>query len=163
MTGFTVDNDVWNYKYLVEIIAMITKDGNLNSVSHHSNVQMCMGNDIVPWWRHQMEPYPVLLALCEGNPPVIGGFPHKGQWRGASMFSLICTRTYSWAYNRVVGDLRRHRAHYGITLLMNPQRNGIYHVIYWMEWCYHVSVNENELSQCLFLVTTVMTLQLWLR
>ena len=22
-----------------------------------------------------------LLALCEGNPPLTGGFPHKGQWR----------------------------------------------------------------------------------
>ena len=44
-----------------------------------------------------------LLALCWGNPPVIGvwpfekgihcspvNFPHKGQWRGALMFSLSC-------------------------------------------------------------------------
>ena len=27
------------------------------------------------WWRHQMETFPLLLALCEGNPPVTGGFP----------------------------------------------------------------------------------------
>ena len=26
------------------------------------------------WWRHQMETFPALLALCEGNPPVTGGF-----------------------------------------------------------------------------------------
>ena len=140
-------NHVWNYKYLVEKIAMITKDDNLNSVFPDSNVQICMGNDIVSWWRHQMEPFPVLLALCEDNPPVTDGFLTKSQWRRASMCSLICARTNSWAYNRVVGDLRRHRAHYGVTLLMNPQRNGIYNVIYWMEWCYHVFVNENELSQ----------------
>ena len=35
------------------------------------------------WWRHPMETFSALLALCEGNPPVTGGFPQKGQWRGA--------------------------------------------------------------------------------
>ena len=29
---------------------------------------------IIPRWRHQMETFTVLLALCEGNPPVTGGF-----------------------------------------------------------------------------------------
>ena len=28
-----------------------------------------------PWWRHQMETVSALLSLCEGNPPVTGGFP----------------------------------------------------------------------------------------
>ena len=27
------------------------------------------------WWRHQMERFSASLALCEGNPPVTGGFP----------------------------------------------------------------------------------------
>ena len=44
------------------------------------------------WWRPQMETLPALLALCEGNPPVTSGFPHKGQWRGTLVFSLICER-----------------------------------------------------------------------
>ena len=38
--------------------------------------------------------------------------PHKGQWLGALMFSLICGWTNGWANNRDSGDLRRHRAHY---------------------------------------------------
>ena len=29
------------------------------------------------WWRHQMETFSALLALCEGNPPVTGGFPSQ--------------------------------------------------------------------------------------
>ena len=30
------------------------------------------------WWRHQMETFPALLAVCEGNPsPVTGGFPSQ--------------------------------------------------------------------------------------
>ena len=38
--------------------------------------------------------------------------PHKGQWRGTLMFSLICVWTNGWVYNRHTGDLRRHRTHY---------------------------------------------------
>ena len=29
------------------------------------------------WWRHQIEIFSALLALCEGNPPVTGGFPSQ--------------------------------------------------------------------------------------
>ena len=35
------------------------------------------------WWRHQMETFSALLALCAGSSPV------TGQWHGA-LFSLIC-------------------------------------------------------------------------
>ena len=38
--------------------------------------------------------------------------PHKGQWRGALAFSLICAGTNGWVNNLDAGDLRRHRAHY---------------------------------------------------
>ena len=36
----------------------------------------CSGHllDIVLWWCHQMETFSALLALCEGNPTVTGGF-----------------------------------------------------------------------------------------
>ena len=29
------------------------------------------------WWRHDMEAFSATLALCEGNPLVIGGFPSQ--------------------------------------------------------------------------------------
>ena len=38
--------------------------------------------------------------------------PHKGQCRGALVFSLLCAWTNGWANNSDAGDLRRHRAHY---------------------------------------------------
>ena len=56
-------------------------------------------------WRHQMETFSAFLSLCEGNPPVTGGFPHKGQWRGALMFSLNCAWIGGWANNWDAGDL----------------------------------------------------------
>ena len=43
--------------------------------------------------------------------------PRKGQWRGALMFSLICAWIKVWVNNREAGDLRRHRAHYGVTVM----------------------------------------------
>ena len=44
--------------------------------------------------------------------------PHKGQWRRALMFSSICAWTNDWASNRDAGDLRRHRAHYDVTVMV---------------------------------------------
>ena len=43
--------------------------------------------------------------------------PHKGQRRGALVFSLICARINAWVNNREAGDLRCHRAHYDVTIM----------------------------------------------
>ena len=34
-------------------------------------------DSINPWWRHQMETFSGLLALCEGISPVTGEFPSQ--------------------------------------------------------------------------------------
>ena len=44
--------------------------------------------------------------------------PHKGQWRGALMFSLICVRINDWVHNRESGDLIRYRAHYDVIVMI---------------------------------------------
>ena len=62
------------------------------------------------WWRHQMETFSALLTLCAGNSPVPLNSHHKGQWRGALMFSLVWIN--GWVNNRdEAGDLRRYRLH----------------------------------------------------
>ena len=43
--------------------------------------------------------------------------PHKGQWRGALMFSLICARINGWVKTREAGDLRRYHAHYDVIVM----------------------------------------------
>ena len=43
--------------------------------------------------------------------------PHKGQWRGALIFSLICVWINGWVNNREAGDLRRYRAHYDVVVM----------------------------------------------
>ena len=54
---------------------------------------------------------------CAENLPVTGEFPHKGQWRGALVFSLICAWINGWVNNHETGDLRCHRGHCDVTVM----------------------------------------------
>ena len=54
--------------------------------------------------------------------------PHKDQWRGALMFSLICAWTNGWVSNRDTGDLTRHRAHYDV-IVMNLRNVEKHHLV----------------------------------
>ena len=66
----------------------------------------------IPWWRHQMESFfRVTGPLCGVKSP------HKGQWRGALMFSLICAWINDWVNNREAGHFRRHRGHYDVNVM----------------------------------------------
>ena len=47
--------------------------------------------------------------------------PHKGQWRGALMLSLICAWINDWVNNREADDLKRHRAHYDVIVMNDYQ------------------------------------------
>ena len=70
-----------------------------------------------PWWRLQMEYFPrnwPFVRRIHWSPV---NSPHKGQWRGALMFSLICIRINGWVNNHEAGDLRRYRAHYDVTVM----------------------------------------------
>ena len=67
-----------------------------------------------------METLSASLTICTGNSPVTSEFPsspHKGQWRGALIFSLICAWIDGSVNTREAGDFRRHRAHYDVTVM----------------------------------------------
>ena len=83
-----------------------------NQHIHKPLAHECFYSLGLSWWRHQMETFSALLVFCAGNSPITVNSPHKGQWRGALMLSLICAWTNSWANNRDAGVLRRHGAHY---------------------------------------------------
>ena len=65
-----------------------------------------------PWWCRQIKTFPRYWPFVRGIHRSPVNSPHKGQWRGALTFSLICAWTNGWANNREAGDLRRHRAHH---------------------------------------------------
>ena len=58
-------------------------------------------------WKHFLRFWPFVRGIHRSP----ANSAHRGQWRGALMFSLICAWTNSWANNRGASDLRRHRAH----------------------------------------------------
>ena len=67
------------------------------------------------WWRHQMETFSALQALCVGNSP--GEFPAQRPVTRSLMFSFICAWISGWVNNREAGDLRRHCAHYDVIVM----------------------------------------------
>ena len=71
-------------------------------------------HDDVIKWKHFPRYWPFLRGIHRS--PV--NSPHKGQWRGALMFSLICVWINGWVNNREAGDLRRYRAHYDVTVMI---------------------------------------------
>ena len=85
-------------------------------------------------------------------PPV--NSPHKGQWRGALMFSLICVWIHGWVNKREAGDLRRYRTHYDVIVMC-------YICIWsWDSPCDHVIDNtgciqvKSDISYCSYCKTS---------
>ena len=76
--------------------------------------QFCKYDDIIKW-----KQFPRYWPFVRGIHWSSVNSPHRGQWRGALMFSLICARTNGWANNRYAGDSIRYRAHYGVTIMDN--------------------------------------------
>ena len=110
--------------------------------------------EYVSWWRHQIETFHALLALCAGNSPVQVNSPHKGQWRGALMFSLICVWINGWVNNHEGGDLRRHRGHYDVSVMVSAGKLTKHYLLYLVfssievvrnSWCLGCPQNASEL------------------
>ena len=86
------------------------------------------GHDDVIKWNHFPRYWPFVRGIHRN--PV--NSPHKGQWRGALMFSLICVWINDWVNNRQAGDLRRYRAHYDVTLMRTHHGDDREYVVKWM-------------------------------
>ena len=66
-------------------------------------------------WRHQMQTFYMVLALCAGNE-----FPSQGPvTRSFDVFFHLCLNN-----NHEAGDLRSHRAHYDVIVMWND----------WIRW-----------------------------
>ena len=68
------------------------------------------------WWRHQMETFPVLLAICAGNSPVTGEFPaQRPVTRSFDVFFHLCLnkrlgkQSWGWWFEAPSLSLWRHR------------------------------------------------------
>ena len=89
------------------------RDMKLVQVNRELLVAVASRNDDVIKWKPFRVTGPFLMGIhrCRVDSP------HKDQWRGASVFSLIRSWTDRGSNNRDAGDLRRHRALYDVTVM----------------------------------------------
>ena len=90
-----------------------------------------MHDDVIKW-KHFSRYWPFVRGIHRSTV----NSPHKGQWCGALMFSLICVWINSWVDSHEIGDLRRHRAHYDVSVL-----DDTYFVLY--------LVRQNKIGKCI--------------
>ena len=69
----------------------------------------------VSWWRHQMDTFSALLALCAGNSPVTGEFPSQRPvtWSFDVFFDLrlnkrLSKQSWGWWFETLSRPLWRH-------------------------------------------------------
>ena len=72
----------------------------------------CHHDDVIKW-KHFPRNWPFVREIHRS----LVNFPHKGQWRGALMFSLIYAWINDWVNNRDAGDLRRQHGHYDVIVM----------------------------------------------
>ena len=66
-----------------------------------------------PWWRHQMETFSALLAICAGNSPVPGEFPaQRPVTRSFDVFfdlnKRLSKQSWGWWFQTLSRPLWRH-------------------------------------------------------
>ena len=99
-------------------ILLHTKKGTEKFTECLKCVKHCLGrtwrdhDDVIKW--KYLPRYWAFVREIHRSPAIS---PHKGQWRGALMLSLICAWINRWVNNREAGDLRRHHAHYDVTVM----------------------------------------------
>ena len=105
-TNVTVSGCPMGWHYSDEVYSIIHEVGLSSGVSTH--------HDDVIKWKH----FPRYWPFVRGSHRSPVNSPHKGQWRGALMFSLISSWLKSWVNIREAGNLRRRRAHYDVTVML---------------------------------------------
>ena len=69
------------------------------------------------WWRHQIETFSALLAICAGNSPVPGEFPAQMPVTRSFDVFFDLRLNKGWVNNSEAGDLRRYRTHYEVIVM----------------------------------------------
>ena len=111
----------------------------------------CIHDDVIKW-----KLFPRYWPFVRGIHRLPVNSPHRGQWRGVLIFSLMYARIHGWVNNREAGDLRRHLAHYDVIVMIiknyQVQRVNLVllvlrHEYYnmWLPWLY-ISQREQAIS-----------------
>ena len=110
---FIVDSHI--HVHVVSLLHMTCINRNIQALNGTFIAIVVNKYDDVIKWKH----FPRYWQFVLGNPQWPVNLSHKGQWRGALMFSLICAWINGLVNNREVCVLRRHRTHYGVAVMIN--------------------------------------------
>ena len=110
----------------------------------------------ITWWLIKWRHFPRYWPFVRRNHRSPGNSPHKGRWRGVLMFSLICAWINRWVNNGEAGDLRHHRAHYDVIVMMSSDVTRMYVLLLgWrqirIDWCNGLVPQRQTISLILFI------------
>ena len=93
---------------------LLTHRGQINGLvqERRNSIANALHDDVIKW-KHFPRYWPFVRGIHRS--PM--NSPHKGQWRGALMLSLICVWINGWVNNGEAGDLRFYRVHYDVTVM----------------------------------------------
>ena len=116
----TVVKSVYNCSVKIKVVGSVITTRNeitiLETEFYHFDY-----HDGVIKWKHFPHYWPSVRGIHRS--PL--NSPHRGQWRGTLVFSLICAWINVWVNNSEAGDLRRHCAHYDVIVMITST----YHVL----------------------------------
>ena len=92
------------------VIYYMCSGGKVGSIFH--TTMMYYHDDVIKW-----KLFPLYWPFVRGIHRSSVNSPHRGQGRGALLFSLIYAWINGWVNNREAGDLRRLGAYYDVTLM----------------------------------------------
>ena len=95
-----------------------------SQLAHHSSTAMAIGGvssvSLNSWWRHRMETFAALLAICTGNSPVTGELPAQrpltlsfGVFFDLHLNKRLSKRSWGWWFQTPSA----HHAHYDVTVM----------------------------------------------
>ena len=97
---------------------IILGDFNISEIDSYLWVLSRIANfhkSIITWWRHQMETFSALLAICAGNSPVPGEFPtQRPVTRSFDVYfdlrpnKRLCKQLWDWWFQTQSWSLWRH-------------------------------------------------------
>ena len=143
---------LFNWEYNGHRWILHTKGRVYPKYSHTKNPY----HDDVIKWKHFPRYWPFVRGIHRS--PV--NSPHKSQWRGALMFSLICAWINSWVNSPEASDLRCNHDHYDATVMSSSRGWGTgsfseflvgsisWGLFHW--WFFHRNSFAMEISFCSF-------------
>ena len=123
--------------WYIYIIIRVKVTANIVQTTAMQHQHIHLHDDVIKW-KHFPRYWPFVRGIHRS--PV--NSPHKGQWRRALMFSLICVWINGWVNTHEAGDLRRYRAHYDVTVMERD--------IHAFEWCTSKQHLQNDYNIVFF-------------